>query len=486
MEPTSTQVLQNLAKFKDQNQGGFATIQQPALSTQAQDRATRRAERGAAVTSGMATQGKDFTVTTPSTVPSTAISSNIRPTDIQARRRQLEMDILSRMGTAQSNLASAQLPTARETEVSGQLEETRQLSRRAQLALNRELERLQTAPGLTQEVSSLWASDTARRAQRALTDLSLQESNLSGILQNEIAKRQQVIDANKAVMTADKETIGLLNDLQKITQPNLVGSPSVNQLTGDVTVFYQDPTTGVVTAQSVGNVGAQKSPYVETKWDGSTLYGMKADGTIEAVRPSGVGVAEIYVPGQDLVADAWIKQVQSGTAKITNVPANLRNKVVQGLGLQPGQIEAAEKLKNDARNIIDSLLSDQRRSAVKNATGPVSSRIMTVRGGTADVEADVARLRAILTKDNLAYMKGLGAMSIIEFQNIQNIADSLTLARSTTGFLGELGRLRENLPVQSEQKKITLYNPVTRETFDGSTLTAEELAEAKADGLIEQ
>lgn len=168
----------------------------------------------------------------------------------------------------------------------------------------------------------------------------------------------------------------------------------------------------------------------------------------------GQGEGAVYVPGSNASADAWIKQIKSGTAKITNVPKNLQNIVVQGLGYSAGDAEAVNSFTKDALDIVDSLLSPERAAALENVAGPISSRILTLRGSSSDVQEDIRRLKALLTKDNLSLMKGLGAMSNIEFTNLQAISDSLatiddagnvTVRRSAEAVRAELERIKKNL-----------------------------------------
>jgi len=176
----------------------------------------------------------------------------------------------------------------------------------------------------------------------------------------------------------------------------------------------------------------------------------------------GVGGAT-YTPGANTAVDSWIRLINNGTAKITNVPAALKNQVAMGLGYAPEDAETVDKFVRDARDIVDRLLTTDIEN-VRNAVGPVSSKLPTVKGGSADVEADVARLRAILTKDNLKVMKGLGSMSNVEFANLQNIADSLVMSRGEKGFIDELKRVQKNLNPAAQQSSQTPVPGTTRMT----------------------
>lgn len=233
-------------------------------------------------------RGADFAVPQSSVARSTALASGRTVQDLLNRRAELEQAAIS-----------ANAPSQAETDLTEQLNQTRQLSRKAQLALSRETERLQTTPGLTQVISQNFASDTARRYARTLSDLGVAQSGLADALSAEVSKRTSAVSAAEGLLKADRDTVSLIQDLQKMTNPTLIGSPQVNQVTGDVTVFRQDPQTGAITSESVGNVGPSKS-FISTNFSTETdaqgnkvnvLYGVNADGTVSTIKLGVSGTA---------------------------------------------------------------------------------------------------------------------------------------------------------------------------------------------------
>lgn len=223
---------------------------------------------------------------------------------------------------------------------------------------------------------------------------------------------------------------------------------------GKYIIARQNPLTGKTSIESIDlklptgyskTIDAgDKILAIPDNWDGDTSK------LISISKNKAGSATGTYTPGADPSVDSWVNLVKTGQAKITNVPKNIQNLVAQGLGFNSGDVQQVDRFVSDAITIVDRLLGEDVEK-LENVVGPLSSKIPTVRGGSADVLADLDRLKAILTKDNLKYMKGLGAMSDREFQNLQNISDSLKTQRSEAGFKKELQRIRDNLTTQSEQ-----------------------------------
>lgn len=129
-------------------------------------------------------------------------------------------------------------------------------------------------------------------------------------VQNQLAfQTQPLSDQLKTLQTIssnNQQFISNLEQLQKLTQPN-IASTQYNQLTGEVSAVVQDPNTGQISMQSLGNIGAQKQ-YISTSTlrDATTgqnyMVGVKPDGGIDKI-PLGVqtalpGVLTINPSGQ--------------------------------------------------------------------------------------------------------------------------------------------------------------------------------------------
>lgn len=87
-------------------------------------------------------------------------------------------------------------------------------------------------------------------------------------------------------------------------------------------------------------------------------------------------------------------------------------------------------------SVARSLLNDPK---LNSAVGPISSMLPTVRGETADFEANVNRLKSLLTLENLGLLKG--AMSDKDLELLQSAASSLSTKMSEQGFRNELNSI---------------------------------------------
>lgn len=242
------------------NQG--ASIAQPKMNA------------GTSPSSTIIPQAKDFVTIPKDTTPSDALIGGTSVKDILAKRAQLESDFVN-----------ASKPSDIETDLTSQLNTAKQLSRKAQLAFLDESRRIQEASGGTKAGASEFLSDVSRRYADESARQGIGLSGLADALTAEVARRTTTTDGITKQMQFSKDNIALLQDLQKMTMPNLVGSPQVNEMTGEVTVFQQDPQTGRIVSSVVGNVGASKK-YIQsgTYQDASgnqVFWGLGADGKIE-------------------------------------------------------------------------------------------------------------------------------------------------------------------------------------------------------------
>ncbi len=294
--------------------------------------------------------GVDFKVQPTNVAKSTSLAGGRTAQDLLNRRAELEQAAIS-----------ANAPSQAETDLTEQLGQVKQLSRKAQLALSRETERLQTTPGLTQEISQNFTSDTARRYARTIGDLGVGASGIADALQAEVAKRTSAVSAAEGLLKADRESLSLLNDLQKMTRPDIIGSPSVNQLTGDITVIKQDPMTGSIVSEVIGNAGVSKN-YIQsgTYQDASgaqKFWGLNSNGTIDTksidTAQTGTGVgASSYNPKQitaiSKVNDAISKNATyANTVNMQKYSNNVNNALDQQTGV--GDIAAI----NQFQKVID-------------------------------------------------------------------------------------------------------------------------------------
>lgn len=158
--------------------------------------------------------------------------------------------------------------------------------------------------------------------------------------------------------------------------------------------------------------------------------------------------------------DAWVAQIQNGTAKITNVPAALKNAVVQAMNSSTSGNSRAAEL---AQQAYDAIVELETAPGKGGAIGfGIQKSIPLIDGPVAGSKAagyltQLERVKALLTLPNLQYMKGLGAMSDREFGTISSAVAALSPKMSEKQFNKELTRIKE---VMDKARKPTSAAPV--------------------------
>lgn len=113
------------------------------------------------------------------------------------------------------------------------------------------------------------------------------------------------------------------------------------------------------------------------------------------------------------------------------------------------EVEAQAQQTSDILSLIENLRSNQ--DVLANAVGPVSSRLPTLRGDTADFETRFNNLVALLTVDNLALLKGPMSDKDIEF--IKQASSGLSTSMSEKGFNERLLEIYSRIALPSLQSE---------------------------------
>lgn len=126
----------------------------------------------------------------------------------------------------------------------------------------------------------------------------------------------------------------------------------------------------------------------------------------------------------------------SATDKITMVngmPYQYDNGVLVPINVPKGTDPAAAQKASSIKTIVNDLLNSPNLSSV---VGPLSSKLPTLTGGSADFESKLNTLKSLLTLDNLGFLKG--AMSDKDVELLSSAATSLNKGMSEEGFKNEL------------------------------------------------
>lgn len=182
----------------------------------------------------------------------------------------------------------------------------------------------------------------------------------------------------------------------------------------------------------------------------------------------------------DPVVNSWVSAINNKTAKITDVPKNLKNAVIQAYAESTGT--NVSQLSRDALTTVDKLITDFEKG--KGAVG-MSSVIPNIPGtDSKNYERLFEQFKSLLSLDNIKYLKGTGAISDAEQRMLANAATNLGLDMSETEFKNTLNTLKTTLGNASQKLDTTDTNNGTLTSPDGTQevstadLTPAELKEA--------
>lgn len=140
--------------------------------------------------------------------------------------------------------------------------------------------------------------------------------------------------------------------------------------------------------------------------------------------------------------DAWVKGIQSGVYKPSDVPDELKSAVANKLSVTE---KPQSEISKQVLSVIDELLLNPK---IKGITGPIDQLI----GGGLLGGADAAlaknkfnQLKGLLSLENIKYLKGTGAISDAEQRLLANAASALGRNLYDQTFISELQNLKAGL-----------------------------------------
>lgn len=167
---------------------------------------------------------------------------------------------------------------------------------------------------------------------------------------------------------------------------------------------------------------------------------------------SGGGAGGTYTPGQDLVVDSWVNQIQNGGKKITDIPASqagLRNAVIVGLnyngvnGLgKPLITELGVAAKATAEDLLAKFAAGNTASVGKSALFNIATLPGTKK---ADFQNTFNSLKSQLALEGVKYLKGQGAVSDSERALLGQAVTKLSLNQSEAEFKKTLQSIIDKL-----------------------------------------
>jgi hypothetical protein len=165
---------------------------------------------------------------------------------------------------------------------------------------------------------------------------------------------------------------------------------------------------------------------------------------------SDAGTTGTYAPGANPTVDAFIKGIQAGTYKASDVPDEYKALVAQGMAVAPSK---QSKAATDAISVIDQLIG--KGDALGNISGfPSPGALFGIPGTDAAASKNLAKqLAGILSLENRTQLKGSGAISDFEFKVLSDAASSLGIGSSGRSnlkdedFVNELNKVKLKLQV---------------------------------------
>jgi len=182
-----------------------------------------------------------------------------------------------------------------------------------------------------------------------------------------------------------------------------------------------------------------------------------AQGNPIAGGASGLGGG--YTAGADPTADAWVKLVQSGQAKIDNVPAEYRGVVAQGLaGAPKGDDPKAQYVRSQADEALTNISTalgflDNAEADFKLSESAIGRAVGGLVPGsqTADLNAALSTVRALVGFNALQKMReasptggALGQITERELAFLQSVEGSLNTNQSTEQLTATIQRIQKS------------------------------------------
>lgn len=195
-------------------------------------------------------------------------------------------------------------------------------------------------------------------------------------------------------------------------------------------------------------------------------------------------------------ADSWVANIANGKAKLSDVPAKLKNLVSLGLAsttisdpATSSKIEASQNVYNLAEEL---LTAEGKGGAVGAGFGKAFGAVIPGYSGTAfsgtdraTYEAKFNQLKDTLASANLDKLKG--AMSDKDIMFLRNIGTALTLDMPESAFDAELKKVQEvmarvpGVQVKQPVNKFQTSLGITGQTFQGTQI----INKVNSDGSID-
>ncbi len=321
-----------------------------------------------------------------------------------------------------------------------------------------------------------------RRNNANLADIALQESAATRTLSS-------LTDATKPIQIGDTyidPVSGKIIYTKPVDNSYTLGE---NQARYDTTgkLISSGPTSGIT-------LGKDQSRYELDPTTGK--YKLVASGPSSN---SDTGAGGAYVAGTNPVVDAWVQNINSGKAKLSDLTGNptLKNQVSQGLaGSKDTGYNIASITQSSLVDLQKMVDNNEGFTGAVGFKGPIGT-IFGIPNGTsgANFAAKAKQVVNDIVLPNLTILHGLGRVTDREFQALTNSLTALgidpktgTSSISESQFKTELANVIKQFndahDITSNKEAVTLTK--NGQSFDASALSPDELKQAIADGYVQQ
>lgn len=344
----------------------------------------------------------------PSTITPNAFKADVSPY-VKAQN-----DFITQQKARQAEFLAASAPTAQEQALTQQMTALNADARRAILTAE--------GSGDTQRFAAGESSRVAREANLQLQGLTDQLNSL-------VQQRGVKIDAIKTQMAFDKENFDALQNLSKLTKPDVISTKvSAN---GDVYSVMQDPDGTVRTVKS-GNIPPDPED-TQLKWNetknaqgGTTIWAVDSTGKIVTkVIPGTAGTYETAsttpTNTQQVITSPTGQTLEYGT------PEYIIERLRQSGGNKTNPVASEREQLGKFSNVISQTANIV--GSLKNTdTGPIVGYLKTLNPYNFDARAVNAQLQALVP----GVARGVyGEVGVLTDTDIQNYMKTLPNLKST-------------------------------------------------------
>lgn len=347
------------------------------------------------------------------------------------------------------------------------------------------IQQVQPQPTAVQQTSVQPAQQIAKPQPSQLEAIQQKLQGTFGPTPEEVTLQQQLND----VLTSEELGINQIRN-QPIAMPFITGQAAAVQRQASAQATPLQRQLALLQAQRTGQrEGLQSQLDFEQSQQTEPAAGFTlgkdqvrydSEGNVIATGLGG-GTTEGGVSG---VAQDWANLVNSGKAKLSDVPSDIRSQVASSLGALPTEQSLAQKRASDQANTALTAIDNALGIIPEISTGAFGRALTSFIPGSEarDLNAQLTTVKALIGFDQLQKMReasptggALGQVSERELAFLQSVAGSLDTGQSTEQLVGTLGRIKESF-----QRLRAISNPtITPEEYlqQFPDATDEELAE---------